>query len=209
MLLFYVPGLGPLGPIMVQGRITLRRLVIAPLLVALLVAGSLIAMAGGDEPQVDSGRKPYMVEQEYVGMIGCSVAYWPIIGTDRCSDLDENTQSQFRFPIDAHLTTFVIALTSREDSRGSIADPSVRVAFERPHSLPSISGPLPLIHTVQIDEDSAWVGWDEPSEGRFAVRLDHEAGYPQVAWQEIFDVCLGLFYNGADVPEGYHPCPEA
>lgn len=147
--------------------------------------------------------KPYSTEVEFVGLIGCSVAFDPIRGSDRCQDIDENTQTKFVWPVDAYINALFVLIESK--GAGAVGEQELAMTFERPANLEDIVGPLPLEKRYDITEENAWPTWGEPGEFRADLRASHQAGTPQFAFQQKVDVFFGMFYNGKVPPDGYSP----
>ena len=182
------------------------------------LAGKQTELEAGQELQVDfilvslpPPRIPHLVEMEFHGRIGCSVAFGFLQSADHCAgvmgvQVDPAAGARFNFTIDTGLTDLVVVVDSTPGPFGT-AD-LLMEWFTPVAAIPALHGPVPLRGDYAFDPaGNPWV--EEPSPGTFHVKADPHADTPQLAYQQDVAVFLGLFYNGAPVPPDYSPVPDA
>lgn len=157
--------------------------------------------------------EPYFVEDDIVGLIGCSVAYQIIQGSDLCGkgvggvSGNPNAKTVFDFPLDSGLTTFFLTVTT--ESASLTGEQELSVAFSKPVGIPGTTGKTPLAGKWEFTEENAWPSWQNKDQTMtIDIRASHEASQPQVAYEQQIHLWLAFFYNGYPAPDGYDPVQD-
>ncbi|MBW3583951.1 MAG: hypothetical protein KY455_12730 [Euryarchaeota archaeon] len=170
-----------------------RKIVFPLMIILILLAPSALA----------AGGQPHHAEVHKIGMFGCAFTGLKSIRGDPCKDFDANTNSVFRFPLEPGLTSLVL-LVELDPSLLSTKDLGIIVIWENPPgSIPSVTGTSTLLVRFDFTGDEDWNQVDR--QASMIVNLDKDHPTPQFAYATRIDVNIGLFYNGAEVPEDYVP----